>query len=859
MTDRFVTVPDSLELPEDVKVPSARLSDSTAAGRALLDADDAAAQRTALGLGTAATTPATDYATAAQGAKADASDVTQITLTGNLALTIPEGHPAGQVYRCAITQTTGGHAVTYDGNAVAVDLAAGAVTTVELHPVGTGYVVRYPSVADLASLSSTIEAMAADLSRRVVTLPLSDYLADGQVMPSDGATDASALINLALADADAKAQADTDGGIYIVGIPAGRFRLDSALVRNLASQHSRGIERIGARGAGMHETVLVTNGDTSCWAPFSTGGNGPCAANCHWSDFTIDMTGGPHPDPTGGSYKGFTGGPWEDCTFRNIVVIASPATAIGTDQPRRVTFINVHVVGTGLGADGESTAAGGGPYLTAVGPKSAAMSVSGFGIGFGTGDDQSVLFIGCSATDCYRGGFFFEQQTQYGATAADRDADIRMVGCRSYGNRIGLISTGVGAVTAINCDFVDNSLAGVYSGVSYLATQFSSIDDTLIGCRISRNGIGVYSTGDSSTTNNPMALHDVLGGFRMSDCHIEDNATEGIFVERFKGFETGGVHIRNNTIRRNGGVGVRIIQGAGPCRDLALLDNYIAGNGDAGAEIMVPLNAPRISGNYFADTGDGVQTVGLALHPAEPVTEPIITHNTFTGLVTPMRAVSRLDQDYIADNRILDATSDPEVAAWLHRQTWYGSTGSTFPVDGDGWAKQSGMSAVSWYDNNAGIAMGAAGSTGCAYRDLGTGVYCEVTISRTASDTAVTQLIGVCHSLHSGSGNPYAIVAGVNGTDATWGISDYYAVWKVSASVPTLLWQSTVPRDETHRIGVAREGTLTHIYIDGALVHSLDIPSISASATLHGILSKSISRQGRYISEFRAMAFTPEP
>ena len=51
MTDRFVTVPDSLELPAAVKVGVDRLHDSTVAGRALLTGADAAAQRSSLGLG----------------------------------------------------------------------------------------------------------------------------------------------------------------------------------------------------------------------------------------------------------------------------------------------------------------------------------------------------------------------------------------------------------------------------------------------------------------------------------------------------------------------------------------------------------------------------------------------------------------------------------------------------------------------------------------------------------------------------------------------------------------------------------------------------------------------------------------
>ena len=117
MTDRFVTVPDSLELPAAVKVPVARLVGPT---------------------GAAATPADLGAATAEQGEKADASDVDQITLTGDLVLTLPVGRPAGQVYRAAITQDgTGGHTVTYGDQPVTVGTTAGASTLVELWPNGT--------------------------------------------------------------------------------------------------------------------------------------------------------------------------------------------------------------------------------------------------------------------------------------------------------------------------------------------------------------------------------------------------------------------------------------------------------------------------------------------------------------------------------------------------------------------------------------------------------------------------------------------------------------------------------------------------------------------------------------------------
>lgn len=72
------TIRGQLDLADTALQPGAQLTQAvanstTAAGAALMTGADAAAQRTTLGLGTAATTASTTYATAAQGAKADAA------------------------------------------------------------------------------------------------------------------------------------------------------------------------------------------------------------------------------------------------------------------------------------------------------------------------------------------------------------------------------------------------------------------------------------------------------------------------------------------------------------------------------------------------------------------------------------------------------------------------------------------------------------------------------------------------------------------------------------------------------------------------------------------------------------------
>lgn len=151
----------------------------TAAGRALIDDTDAAAQRATLGLGTAATTAATAYATAAQGATADSAlqpiivaspasaagaltlnfalkprAVFSVTLTENVTgITLSNLPAGGQYLEYEIhykQNITGGYTVAQPashkatgGSDTTVATAANAVTVLSASSVDGGVTWRY--------------------------------------------------------------------------------------------------------------------------------------------------------------------------------------------------------------------------------------------------------------------------------------------------------------------------------------------------------------------------------------------------------------------------------------------------------------------------------------------------------------------------------------------------------------------------------------------------------------------------------------------------------------------------------------------------------------------------------------------
>jgi len=131
------TVGDILDL-----VNAAAITDATAAGKALLTAADVAAQRTALELGTAATTAATDYATAAQGSLADSA-----VQPGDLAAVATSG-----AYGDLSSLPTLGTAAATDATAYAT--AAEGVTNGNSHDHsgGDGAQIAYASLSGTPSL-----------------------------------------------------------------------------------------------------------------------------------------------------------------------------------------------------------------------------------------------------------------------------------------------------------------------------------------------------------------------------------------------------------------------------------------------------------------------------------------------------------------------------------------------------------------------------------------------------------------------------------------------------------------------------------------------------------------------------------
>lgn len=700
------------------------------------------------------------------------------------------------------------------------------------------------------ALAEALEELPSAIAVATQLIPLSSYLAPGQSYPNDGTLDASPLINSAWNDLLAKANGPQPFGQirYVLDLGPGLFRLLSTLqpYSPLGTK-----SHIGLRGAGKSQTFLLPEGPTTAilfTAPADT--SKVAAEDCYFGDFTIDMKAATV-GPNGESRKGFIGRGWRDCEFERVDVNNSPASAFGCDFPIRTTFRACGVNKTGLGVDG--------PLDMSNGVIDAAKYHSGFGIGTGVFPEESALFDGCTATNCYRGGFFLEPFENGGATAY-RDGVFRYTNCRSWNNRIGFSNVGGSGAVLVNCELSDNTVAGYYGGVSAGVTAIASINTMFDSCQILRNKYGIYATGNPFDSNRaPSFVRDVLGGYRIINTRIEDNTDGGLVAENFRRIEAGGLTLRGTGFRRNGKGGVTLNGASEASRDLIIDGCYFDANEGYGISLLLALTAPQITGNTFVNAGGSqTQSDAVVFHPAEPVSLPMVRDNTFREMVRSLVNASRLDQTYIGGNRDVSASAAGNLRAYSENFRGGPSGGSVWP--GGGWTKSPTGSQENWVRGLGGIQTAKADRS-LVYRSMPTtSAYVEADITVSPSgDLAKSQMLGIMLSLDAG-GAQTALIAGVNGADAALGTSDRYAVWSVVAGVSTRLWESTVPAVEAHAIALARRAssTLTDVFIDGKLVRTLDAPTVPASVR-YGVASRGgVTGQDRALGALRAMPYVPD-
>ena len=238
----------------------------------------------------------------------------------------------------------------------------------------------------------------------------------------EGAADNSAILQSAIDSAS------VEGGTVSIGEGVFYFAFtDASSDGNYVIEMRDGVE---VRGAGTDKTILKPLGRYAMTGEAPHGidmfyydglDDGRYLENATFRDFTIDG------ESTQGSLRGYNASGkgfffklFQDCLWENVCVRNTDGTGFGADFPINCTMRNCTAVGCGKNATSSSVGA------------------SGFGVGVGYSENESMLIEDCSSSCNTKFGFFFEHQSLFGSDGmtAKKAEGFRVVGCKAWGNLI---------------------------------------------------------------------------------------------------------------------------------------------------------------------------------------------------------------------------------------------------------------------------------------------------------------------------------------------------------------------------------------------------------------------------------------
>ena len=214
-----------------------------------------------------------------------------------------------------------------------------------------------------------------------------------------------------------------DGGT--VYIPAGNYLFSANGTQTIGSHCIKMRSNVSIVGDG-ESTVLRPTGDSLYgldmfyFNDFLDTGDPVYLRNCRFEGFVIDAAGTSCEYYTSAG-KGFMFNLFENCHWKNVTVKNTDATGFGVDCPLDSTISACTAIACGKAASEENTGA------------------SGFGIGFGYSENESLTITDCTANGNKKFGFFFEHQgrfndEKYGATPKN---PFTVKNCAADGNLFG--------------------------------------------------------------------------------------------------------------------------------------------------------------------------------------------------------------------------------------------------------------------------------------------------------------------------------------------------------------------------------------------------------------------------------------
>ncbi len=163
--------------------------------------------------------------------------------------------------------------------------------------------------------------------------------------------------------------------------------------------------------------------------------NAKYLVNADFRDFIIDGELATSYKAYNTAGKGFMINLYKDCDWYNVTVKNTDGTGFGMDNPINSTIVNSTAIGCGKAA------------------KSTDNGASGFGIGTGYSNNESITIINCKAYGNRKYGFFFEHQNRFNGSyyKATKAKSLIVVDSYAYGNMYNFGGERANDVTFRNC------------------------------------------------------------------------------------------------------------------------------------------------------------------------------------------------------------------------------------------------------------------------------------------------------------------------------------------------------------------------------------------------------------------------